>query len=496
MSQPENNLTLERGLNLRSAIALNMIDMIGVGPFITIPLIISAMGGPQAMLGWVLGALLAICDGLVWAELGAAMPRAGGSYFYLKNIYGSNGLGRVMSFLFIWQLSFSAPLSIASGCIGLSRYAAYIFPSLDHVYTVGTLNLDLSFFGQTTASVTVANYTFLSIAACLFAVWLLHRKIKDVGRFSVLMWSGVLVTIAWVIFAGVTHFDAKRAFDFPPNAFALDHSFFLGLGAALLVSTYDFWGYYNICFLGEEVEDPGRNIPRAMMYSILAVAAIYLVMNISILGVLPWRELSSVAASDSRYYIVSTFMERIYGHWAGLTVSALVMWTAFASVFSLLLGYSRVPYAAALDGNYFKAFARVHPKHRIPHVSLLWMGGVASLFCFLKLADVIAALVIIRLTIQFLAQSIGVMVLRVQQPNLVRPFRMYLYPLPALLATIGFIYVMFWRPNHWKEIRYAAVLVVTGVIIYLFRSQRRREWPFADSKHEAVPLKDSPRRER
>ena len=478
MSRPQDNPALVRGLDLRSAIALNMIDMIGVGPFITIPLIISAMGGPQAMLGWVLGALLSICDGLVWAELGAAMPRAGGSYFYLKNIYGENGFGRLMSFLFIWQLSFSAPLSIASGCIGLSRYAAYIFPALDQVWITLTANVGLPLLGASSVTFTVSNTAFLAIATCLTAVWLLYRKIADVGRFSVLMWSGVLVTIAWVIFAGITHFDAKRAFDFPPNAFALDRSFFLGLGAALLVSTYDFWGYYNICFLGEEVEDPTRNIPRAMMYSIFAVAALYLVMNVSILGVVPWRELASVATSDSRYYIVSTFMERIYGHWAGIVGAALVMWTAFASVFSLLLGYSRVPYAAAIDGNYFKAFGRIHPKHKIPHVSLLWMGGVAAAFCFFRLADVIAALVVIRLTIQFLAQSIGLMVLRTRQPNLARPFRMYLYPLPALLAIAGYLFVMFGRREFQKEIRYAALLIVTGIIIYLLRSWRRRDWPF------------------
>src|SRR6185437_15620663 len=212
MSQQASSGGLVRGINLRSAIALNMIDMVGVGPFITIPLIISAMGGPQAMLGWVLGALLAICDGLVWAELGAAMPRAGGSYFYLKNIYGENGFGRLMSFLFIWQLSFSGPLSIASGCIGLSRYAAYIFPSLDHVWSTVTVNLGLPYFGETSPSITISNSAFLAVGACLFAVFLLYRKISDIGRYSVLMWSGVLVTIAWVIFAGVTHFDAKLAF--------------------------------------------------------------------------------------------------------------------------------------------------------------------------------------------------------------------------------------------------------------------------------------------
>src|SRR4051812_6855735 len=330
---------LIRAIGLREGISLNVIEMIGIGPFITIPLIISAMGGPQAMLGWVLGAVLAICDGLVWAELGAAMPRAGGSYFYLKRIYGENSLGRVMSFLFIWQLTFSAPLSIASGCIGLSRYAAYIFPSLDHVYATLTVNLGFDFFGETSGSVTISNAAIFAACVCLIAVWLLYRKISDVGRSSILMWAGVLLTIAWVIFAGVTHFDVKRAFDFPQNAFSLNSNFFLGLGAALLVSTYDFWGYYNIAFLGEEVEEPERNIPRAMMYSILAVGAIYLVMNTSILGVLPWRELSAAASNDSRYYIISTMMERLYGHWAGVLASVLIMWTAFASVFSLLLGY-------------------------------------------------------------------------------------------------------------------------------------------------------------
>src|SRR6516225_180798 len=124
---------LIRGMGLGEATSLNMLDMIGVGPFITMPLIIAAMGGPQAMLGWIFGAGLAMCDGLVWAELGAAMPRAGGSYVYLKNIYGPNKLGRLMSFLFIWQLTFSAPLSIASGCIGFARYATYLKKDLARV---------------------------------------------------------------------------------------------------------------------------------------------------------------------------------------------------------------------------------------------------------------------------------------------------------------------------------------------------------------------------
>ena len=161
------------------------------------------------------------------------------------------------------------------------------------------------------------------------------------------------------------------------------------------------------------------------------------------------------------------------------------MFTAFASVFSLLLGYSRVPYAAALDGNYFKIFQKVHPKHHFPYISLLIMGGVACLFSFLKLADVVAALVVIRILVQFLAQIIGLLILRQTRPDIPRPFKMWLYPIPALIAVTGFLYVLFMRPNFMKEIRYAIVLVIIGLIIYFIRSYKRGEFPFekfADEK--------------
>ncbi|HEV7902397.1 MAG TPA: APC family permease, partial [Pyrinomonadaceae bacterium] len=271
---------------------------------------------------------------------------------------------------------------------------------------------------------------------------------------------------------------------FPENAFTPSLQFFQGLGAAMLVSVYDYWGYYNVCFFGGEVKEPGRTIPRAVLLSILFVAIIYIVMNISILGVIPWREFAETANSDARRYVISAFMERLYGRTAGLIATVLIMWTAFASVFSLLLGYSRVPYAAALDGNYFRIFSRVHPKHRFPYVSLLIMGGIAALFCFLRLADVIAALVVIRIIIQFLAQTVGIIILRVRRPDLPRPFRMWLYPIPALVAFFGFVYVLFMRQNFLKEIRYAAVLIVLGLIIYLIRAKLRGEWPFGEGTVE------------
>jgi APA family basic amino acid/polyamine antiporter len=470
---------LVRGIGLGSATALNMIDMIGVGPFITIPLIVTVMGGPQAMLGWVLGAVLAFCDGLVWAELSAAMPGSGGSYRYLKEIYGPQKLGRAVSFLFIWQLSFSAPLSIASGAVGLSQYASFFWPGLERVWASRSLSLNLPLLGPLQLTWVAMPATLLAIGVCLFTAFLLYRRITAISRLSTLLWIGVMGTIGWIIFAGLTHFNAPQAFDFPPGAFSFSRDFFHGLGGAMLIAAYDYWGYYNVAFLGDEVKNPGKNIPRALLLSILVVACLYVVMNVSILGVVPWRELAQSGASNSKLYVISTFMQRVYGHGAASLVSALVMWTAFASVFSLMLGYSRVPYAAAVDGNYFRSFARVHPVYQFPYVSLLALAGVAALFCFLRLADLIAALVVIRIILQFLVQSIGVMVLRIRRPDLPRPFRMWLYPVPALVAAGSFVFILVSRTGFLREIRYAAVILVVGIFIFCVRSWRRREWPFA-----------------
>jgi basic amino acid/polyamine antiporter, APA family len=470
--------TLIRGMNLWSATTLNMIDMIGVGPFITMPLVLSAMGGPQALLGWVAGALLAVCDGLVTAELGAALPKSGGSYTYLREIYGPEKWGRLISFLFIWQLSFSAPLSIATGCIGLAGYAAYYWPSLETVYAQHDTLLSLPWVGTLQVSWIVTRGTAVAVLICFFTILLLYRRITAIGRLSKVLWFGVMGTIGWIIVAGLTHFNAARVFDFPPGAFTLSHQFLTGLGGAMLVATYDYWGYYNVCFLGDEIEDPGKNIPRALLLSILLVACLYLMMNVCVLAVVPWRELVAAAKNNSGLYVVSLFMERVYGAWAARLVTGLVIITAFASVFSLMLGYSRVPYAAAKDGNYFKVFAKVHPLYRFPHVSLLALGVVAAAFCFLRLKDAIAALVVIRLILQFLVQALGAIILRIRRPELPRPFRMWLFPLPALLASAGFVFILFNRPNWQKEIRYAVVILLAGLLIYLIRAWRESAWPF------------------
>src|SRR5580658_998545 len=470
---------LERSLTLRGAVTLNLLDMIGVGPFLTLPLLLAAMGGPQAMVGWVLGALLAACDGLVWAELGAAMPRAGGSYQYLRTIYGPRKVGRFLSFLYIWQVSFSAPLSIASGCVGLAQYAGYLWPGLRKTYWSYQLPIPVPFVKTLPLSILLSPGTLVAMSCCVIAAFLLYRNIQSVTRFSGLLWLGVMGTLLMVILTGLLHFHANLAFGFPAGAFDLSAGFFTGLGAALLIATYDYWGAYNINFLGAEVRDPGRTIPRAIVWSVVLVAGLYLLMNTAVLGSMPWQELVGQAGANARLSVAAVVVERVYGAVAGRVVALLVVWTAFASVYALLLGYSRVPYAAALDHNYFRIFARVHPRHRIPHVSLLMLAGVAMLFCVLQLADLVAALVVIRILLQFLLQQVGVMVLRRTRPDMERPFRIWLYPLPPLVAITGFIYILFSRPHFAREIFFAMAVVLSGTATYMVRAHRRGEWPFA-----------------
>jgi APA family basic amino acid/polyamine antiporter len=462
---------LVRGIDLREGVSLNVIEMIGVGPFITIPLIVHAAGGPQAMLGWIFGGLLALCDGMVWAELGAALPRAGGSYEYLKEIYGPRGAGRWLSFLYVCQLVFSAPLSAASGCVGIAQYAGFVFPSLQPAIAAHKFLVTLPLVGELSVAVALTRGTFVAMIAVVLAIGLGYRGIARAGRISAWLLGGVLAAIAWVIVTGVSHFSAARAFDFPAGAFTPNHTFFLGLGSAMLIATYDYWGYYNICFLGGEVRDPGKTIPRSILLAIVIVGAIYVVMNISILGVVPWRELDQAAGSESRFYVVATMMQRVYGTLAGQIAAWLIVWTAFASVFSVLLGAARVPYAAALDGNFFSAFGRLNPRGKFPSVALLWLGAVTCALCVFRLADLVAALVVVRLLMQFILQAVGVMVFRERRPEVERPFRMWLYPIPAVLAICGFVFVLFSRANFQREVVLAVLLVLLGSAAYAIRGR-------------------------
>jgi amino acid transporter len=451
---PESPPALARRFGLLQATALHMSNMIGIGPFITIPILISALGGPQAMLGWLVAVLVTIPDGLVWSELGAAMPGSGGSYVFLREAYGRDRFGRLVAFLFIWSFILSGPLEIASGYIGFSRYARYVWPDL----TAGQVFLVAASVGA------------LNIA-------LLYRRIEAIGALTVSLWIGTLVTTVVVIVSGAIHFDPAKAFDFPPGAFNLSLGFLLGLGAASRVGIYDYLGYYDVCYIGDEVKDPGRVIPRSILISIVAVAAIYLSINLAIMGVVPWREFVPADAHPEAEFIVSTFMERLYGPRVATLFTVLILWTAFGSVFALLLGYSRIPYAAAQDGYFFAVFGRLHPVKRFPHVSLIVLGLLSIACSLLPLGVVIDALITTRILVQFIGQVVGVMLLRALRPEMPRPFRMWFYPVPALLALAGWTFLLL--TSGWYLIALGLGTLALGIVCFLFWSWRSRRWPFA-----------------
>jgi len=280
----------------------------------------------------------------------------------------------------------------------------------------------------------------------------------------VVLWSGMLVTVVWVIFSGLFRFNSSLAFDFPPHAFSFSTGFALGLGGSMLIAMYCFLGYYDICYVGGEVRNPERVIPRAIIMSVIGVALIYSVMNLCIMGVVPWRE-----AMQSKF-VVAQYMERIYGGWAGAAITGLILWSALASVFALLLGYSRIPYAAALDGYFFPVFAKLHPTGQFPHVSLLVIGGLAMLASLLSLEWVVSALMTARILVQFIGQIVAVDYLRRRRTDIRRPFRMWLYPLPSLLALAGWTYIFL--TSGWTFILYGLLTLAAGIAAYLLWRHR------------------------
>lgn len=434
-----------QALGLPSATALNMAQMVGIGPFITIPLIIGAMGGPQAVLGWVVGALIALVDGLVWAELGAAMPRSGGTYTFLREAFQYK-TGRLMPFMFVWSTILVTPLIMATGMIGMTDYLGY-------------------FFGMSSME-----SHLIAVGFTVFTVALLYRRIDSVARLTNLLWAGMIVTVLVTIIAAFSHFSAHLAFTYPAGAWHLDGRFFVGLGAGLVLAIFDYFGYYTVTYVGDEVRNPGKVVPWSIIISIFAVLVIDLTMNIGIIGVVPWQ------VAEKSTTIGTDFMLRVWGTPGAAVLTILIIICAFASVYTGLLGASRLPFNAAREGLFFKPFGKLHPRLHFPHISLLVMGVVTAIACFLPLTTVINALIALTLWTQFIAQIAALTILRRKQPGLKRPYRQWLYPVPSILALAGWIYIF--QASGWAAIRVAIVWTVAGVIAFHIWARVEHVWPF------------------
>ena len=438
---------MQRRLTLLNATTVNMSNMVGIGPFIAIALILQTLAGPQAYLAWVIGTVIALADGLVVAELGAAVPAAGGTYVFLREGFGPRTWGRMLAFLFVWQILFAGPLEIASGNIGLVHYLRVFLPELSAME--GRL---------------------LAAGICVLLVYALYRRIDDIAKVMFCLWSAMLLTTGWVIVTGLMHFDPALAFDLPDDAFRMDWTFLKGLGEGSGEVLYLFLGYYQVCYLGAEVREPGRTIPRAVLYSILAVALIDIAISFSFIGVVPWQE-----AMQSQS-LGALFVERVYGAWAAKLLGALIVLTAFGSIFALLLGYSRVPYAAACDGVFFRQLAVLHPTKEFPHRSLLLIGAGTVVASFFSLDSVIKALMAARILIQFIGHTLALFRIRARRPDIERPFRMWWYPLPAVVSLAGYCYV-FLSLGIWF-ILFGVGTLLLGTAVYLCIAKKQREWPF------------------
>jgi amino acid transporter len=442
-----------------------MIDMVGIGPFIVIPFVLQKMPGGFSLLAWVAGAALAFFDGCIWAELGAAMPQAGGSYTFLREEYGPGRWGRLMSFLLIWQTLFQAPLVLASGALGFGEYSTFLLPKQGA-------------FANAVARIKIGHMPYfdhlVAAAAVVLIIVLLYRHIGAVGKISIAIWVVVVGTIVWLIWGGATHFDAAGVFEFPIGRWNSSWLFIAGLGGASVQTVYSYLGYYNVCNLGGELKRPERNIPRAIFISILGIAALYLAMQMSIMCVVPWRE------AQHSSFVVSVFVERAYGLGWARVATGLILIIAFGSLFSATLGYSRVSYAAAIDGNFFAAFGRVHPTKKFPYVSLLALGAAAFVFSLLfRLIVVIRAILAMRCLIQFIGQAVGLIALRRRWPSEKFPFKMWLYPVPAVIAILGWAAIFV---STGTQLMLGAFLfTLVGVIVYLVRARTLKQWPFQEA---------------
>lgn len=424
-----------------------MIDMVGIGPFVVLPLVIKTLGGPLFLWAWVLGAVVSLVDAFVWAELGAAFPRAGGSYNFLKISYGEQRWGRLLSFLYVWQTLIQAPLVMASGAIGFAQYASYLMPLDDW------------------------QRKLISGGVVLLIIALLYRKIDSIGKIGLVMWGAVLLTLGWIIVGGLTNARIPMAQTFSAVGSVSGSLLAVGLGQASVKTIYCYLGYYNVCHLGGEIQRPTRNIPASMFISIVGIAALYLLMNLSVISVVPWQQ------AQHSEFIVSTFVETLYGPAAARLATILVLIVAFSSLFAVLLGYSRVPYAAAADGQFFRIFARLHPTRQFPYVSLLVLGGLGFVFSLLfRLGDVITAILAMRIMVQFVGQAVGLLLLHRRRAAASFPFRMPLYPIPVVLAISIWLFIFF--STGWTFMGSGLTVTALGVGAFLISSKYRRQWPF------------------
>ena len=471
---------LQRHFGLLHATALNITMIVGAGVFLAIPLMLGKLPGPYALLGWIVAGGLMLVDGLFWAELGAMFPGSGGSYLYLLESYGRRRWGRLMAFLFSWQFLISGSLELGSGFIAIAMFSNAFHPAYQHFneYWTLTIPFTIPFIPGGSLALIVSPARLLAVGLGVLIVALLYRRMKSLRWMTVTVWVGVLVVIAWILVEGALRFDPRVAFDFSGAAAGWPGNFAEGLGGAMVVAMYAYFGYYQVCYIGAEVRDPGRTIPRSILLSALLVCVLFVGVHLALVGVVPWQTIPTTSPAVDSCNLPAEFMQRVHGDWAGVVVTLFLIWSCLGSAFAGIMGYSRIPYAAARHGHFFSVFGRLHGRRRIPHVALLLVGALTLFWTFFDLGSVIKALIATRILEQFIGQIVGVVLLRRLQPDRPRPFRIYLYPIPCGIALVGWLF-MYWSAG-WLFILFGLATLLVGGLVFLLWTWRTGQWPFGD----------------
>lgn len=443
---------LRRDLGLRHATVLNMIDMVGIGPFTALPIILIAFPGKFSLIPWCIGAIISLLDGFIWSELGSAWPKAGGSYIFLQELFKGK-TGKVLSFLYIVQTSFHTPLVVTSACLGFINYFSYILP------------------------LTFVQGKVVMICVVIVTIFLLYRNIINVGKIGFMLSIIVIGMLLWTIVTGILAFDTSI---FQINSLQNNSlssisgiSFWMVTGMYTTKSIYAYLGYYNVCHIGSEIKQPGKNIPKSIFISIAGIAVLYISMQLVMAGAIKQNEIV-----NENVPLVSLLFEHVYGKNFGIIASVLLLIVAASSLFALLLGYTRIIYAASMEGMHLKIFQHLHPTKNFPDYALLIFGSIAIVSClvFNKPSDVFRFIVVTRIFIQFIPQVVGLALMRIKKRTHELNYKMPFFPIISTISILAWLFVF--CTSGYKYSLFGISIILLGLLIYFLyidKLQRKKK---------------------
>jgi len=455
------------------ACGMNLMFMFGTGPLITVPYCIAAVSpmGPHALIGYGIALVACMCDSCVCGEIGSMWPYSGGTYVYLRELYGSETWGRMAAFIFLWQFLFTGPAEVASGFIAISEYLVYFNP--DEFTQAVRILLSLSLLGVATT--------------------LLLRNVKDIGSVTLILTGITIFAMGFTLIAGFSDWHPEYL-EAPKGAFkgVATWGMMRSVIGAARFGVYDMTGYYDVCFMGEEVVNPRRTIPLSCVITCCVVGVICLFIYLAILGHLDYTTFAYkyVEGSDEMQMgIMSIFTESVTGSRPVACIMTIVVaCTIFGSVFSMMLGFAFVLFSAARDGYFFEWFAH-KSNTSMPDHALLTIAFFGGVWCFFSLDRVIEAMTTLLVLVQFAGQSAGLLWYRYNTPKEEQPtdtWRMPLYPLPAIMQLVLFLLLFITSPSYLLYGDESATLELSlgfmfaGIALFLIRSKRDKMWPFQE----------------